>query len=582
MGQRLLLVDSDRGFLKEHQVSLESAFDLEVAPSPEGVIAKLESGTFAAVLICVEVADNKGYALCSTIRKHANLDGVKVMLISAKATEEEYRRHQSLKGRADLYLHKPIPPSALVAALTPFVPGKVLDPDNPLGELADTEVGDDWLEGLKNALDKTATTGPSDPIFGVRSPSLAKGANSDARPEAAQEPPPDSVHVRLLEEQIAALQAELRVRDQHLEVASQRLLAVEAEAQQAQRQLNSVTLNLDELDRSNRESEHLKARLAETESILHALEESRGREGETIETLKAQLKEALVERTDLIGQVEALNHQVGEKTQRVIELLKERDRLLNETIDLEPFRAKAHELESALAAKGEVLAAMQQEKESILVEHESALLAKRQELEASFQAQSQLSDTLEGLVEQHTSLAGAHQATLLELEGCKEKIHSSQLEMAGLEATMRGQGRDLVELSSHLRQREADLEASQAQILERDLQLFAKQEAIQQHQEEVVRLEEQVAGVRQELDKAKLMHEGERLELMKGLEQMEGEISRLNQALTEQKDACALLEQEKQAVQNQLSEHRDRLQHLDGLLQDIQDKLRHASDVARG
>ena len=41
MGQRLLLVDSDRSFLKEHQVSLEAAFDLEVSASPDGVIPRL-------------------------------------------------------------------------------------------------------------------------------------------------------------------------------------------------------------------------------------------------------------------------------------------------------------------------------------------------------------------------------------------------------------------------------------------------------------------------------------------------------------------------------------------------------------
>ncbi len=51
MGQRLLLVDSDRSFLKEHQVSLEAAFDLELAGAPEGVLAKLETGAFAAVFI---------------------------------------------------------------------------------------------------------------------------------------------------------------------------------------------------------------------------------------------------------------------------------------------------------------------------------------------------------------------------------------------------------------------------------------------------------------------------------------------------------------------------------------------------
>ncbi len=154
MGQRLLLVDSDRSFLKEHQVSLEAAFDLEVTGTTDGVIQRLESGAFAAVFICVEVADHKGYALCSTIRKNAQLDGVRIALISAKATEEEYRRHQSLKGKADLYLHKPIAPSALVAALLPLVPSRVLDPDNPLGDLVDTELGEDWLDSLKSSLDE--------------------------------------------------------------------------------------------------------------------------------------------------------------------------------------------------------------------------------------------------------------------------------------------------------------------------------------------------------------------------------------------------------------------------------------------
>ena len=557
MGQRLLLVDSDRSFLKEHQVSLEAAFDLEVAASTDRVISRLESGAFAAVFICVEVAENKGYALCSAIRKNAKLDGLKVVLISAKATVEEYRRHQRLKGKADLYLHKPIAPSALVAALTPLVPGRVLDPDNPLGELVDAELGDDWLDNLKGSLDNPPSGMSSGPVFDARPPSPVPAAHLETRTETTAEVPPDSRHMRLLEDQIASLHEELRAKDQ-------RLLVAESEAQQIQRQLNSVTLNLDELERSNRESETLKARLAETESALRRLEESRGREGEPGDTLKAQLKEALNERTDLIQQVETLNHQVGEKAQRAIELLKDRDRLLHETMDLEPFRAKVGELEAALAAKGE------------------ALTLKQHELDASLQAQAQLNATLEGFVEQQGSMGGVHQAALLEVAGYKEKVHTYQLEMAGLEATMRGQGRDLAELGTQLRQREAELESSQSQILERDQQLLAKQEIIQQLQEEITHLTGQLAVSQQKLGEANTLHEGERLELMKGLDRKEAEISRLNQVLTDQQEAHAVLEREKQAIHGQLSEHRDRLQNLNGLLQEIQDKVRRGSDLARG
>ncbi|HLP30014.1 MAG TPA: response regulator, partial [Geothrix sp.] len=492
MGQRLLLVDSDRMFLKEHQVSLESAFDLDVLSTTEGVLPRLESGAYAAVLICVEVADNKGYALCSTLRKHANLDGVKVALISAKASEEEYRRHQSLKGKADLYLHKPIAPSALVAALAPLVPGRTLDPDNPLGDLVDSELGDDWLDGLKSALDGPAAPPPvpapaPTPVFGVRHDAPAHTTNLDAKATA----PPDTSRLRLLEEQVAALHEELRAKDQKLQAA-------EAEAQQIQRQLNSVTLNLDELERSNREAETLKARLSETEAALRALETARGQEGESSESMKAQLKEALTERTELIHQVETLNQQVGEKAQRAIELLKERDRLLHENLDLEPFRAKAQELEAALATS-------------------------QQELKAAKDAQEQLNATIEGLVAQHTTLEGVHQAALLEVAGHKEKAHMLQLEVAGLEATLRGQGRDLAELGDQLRAREAELEVAQARVLERDQQLQGRDEAIQGHQEEIGHLTIRMAALRQEFDEAIIQHEGERLELMNGLDQKEAE-----------------------------------------------------------
>ena len=533
MGQRLLLVDSDRSFLKEHQVSLEAAFDLEVAGSPDGVISRLENGAYAAVLICVEVADNKGYALCSTIRKNAKLDDVRIALISAKATEEEYRRHQSLKGRADLYLHKPIAPSSLVAALAPLVPGRALDPDNPLGELVDTELGDDWLDGLKGALDgpapipvpTPAPTPASAPVFGVRPSSPVQTTHLDAKATA----PPDTSRMRLLEEQVAALREELHAKDRRLAAADQRLQTAEVEAQQVQRQLNVVTLNLDELERSNRESEALKVRLAETEAAL---------------------------------------------------------------CDLVPFRTKVEELASALAAKQQELEAVlaakeealakQQALESALNGKEEALTAKQQELEATLVAQGQLNTTIEGLVEQHANLEGLHQTSLLDVEGYKEKNHTFQLEIAGLEATLRGQGRDLAELGMQLRQREAELEASQSQVLEREQQVLARQEVVQQHLDEIALLTAQLGGVRQELDEAKILHEGERLELMNGLDQKEGENIRLSQALTDQLEAQRALEREKQAVHGQLSEHRDRLQNLDGLLQEIQDKLRRGSDLAKG
>jgi len=53
MGHRLLVVDSDRRFLQDHKVSLESAFDVDFRDGTEGSLAHLERGDFAAVLVCV-------------------------------------------------------------------------------------------------------------------------------------------------------------------------------------------------------------------------------------------------------------------------------------------------------------------------------------------------------------------------------------------------------------------------------------------------------------------------------------------------------------------------------------------------
>ena len=636
MGQRLLLVDTDRGFLKDHQVSLEAAFDAEVAATPEAALARLLTGDIAAVLVCAEVADNKGYSLCTAIRKTPALDGVKLALISAKATEEEYRRHQGLKGRADLYLHKPISPSALVGELSALVPSRRLYPDKPLGELSDMDLGEDWLEGIKQALDGPEVSS-SAPVFGVRPSSPASAASPTEFI--------DTLKVQLLEAQIATLQEELSTRDQ-------RLLMAEAEAQQVQRQLSSVTVNLDELERSNREAETLKARLAETESALRSLEETRGREGDNAGTLKAQLRESLQERTDLIQQVEALNRQVGEKALRAIELLKERGRLQGENLDLEGFRSKAQDLEASLSAareelvelRGEVgargealaareleaqeaqqqlvlcqaelasqeealrscreaLAAGEQEREDARRElaleqealtqcqgeasaREAALTACQEELRAGLQereealtAQSQLTATLEGLVEQQAGREDLYQAALLEVAEAKTQVQSLQLELAGLEATVRGQGRELASQGVLLQQREQEAEAIRAQVLERDQQLVARAEDLQQRLDEIARLAAQQAELRQELDQTRLQHEGERLELMNSLDLKDAEVAERNQAVAELQETGQAAEREKQVVQGQLAEHRDRLQSLHGLLAEIQEQLRRGSDL---
>jgi predicted nucleic acid-binding Zn-ribbon protein len=321
MGQRLLLVDSDRSFLKEHQVSLEAAFDLEVAKSPEGVATFLELGDFAAVLISVEVADNKGYALCSTIRKQPALSGIKIALISAKATEEEYRRHQSLKGRADLYLHKPIAPSALVAALAPLVPGRSVDPDNPLGDLADTELGDDWLDSLKGSIEAPPATAPAARL----APSQAPRTPAPAVPKSSRATqPPDTNRAQLLEEQVVALREELRLRSQQLQEAEDYL----------HQQIGAATLNLDDLSARDQMLEVAQKEAKDAKEKAHVLQlklagaeaASRGQDrdlaelGARLNQVEAELEAGRAQVSEREQQAQALQEQLQERQEEITRL----------------------------------------------------------------------------------------------------------------------------------------------------------------------------------------------------------------------------------------------------------------------
>ena len=381
MGQRLLLVDSDRSFLKEHQVSLEAAFDLEVASSPEGVPARLERGGYAAVLICVEVSDNKGYALCSTLRKHAALDGVKIALISAKATEEEYRRHQTLKGKADLYLHKPIAPSALVAALGPLVPGRVLDPDNPLGELVDTELGDDWLDGLKGAMEAPAAPPVPVPVATAPVKSLESRATV----------PPDTTRTQLLEEQIKALRGELAAKDERLREAEDEL----------QRQLGSVTLNLEEVTTASREAEIMKADLAARSVELAAALEAQAQLNTTIEGL-----------VDRHGALEGL-HQSA-----LLEVASHKERAHLLQLELAGLEATLRGQGRDLAELGERLRQVEAELEAsqtLVLERDQQLQARQEELQQRQEEIVRLTAQVAELRQQVDEAAVTHDGERLEL-----------------------------------------------------------------------------------------------------------------------------------------------------------------------
>ena len=577
MGQCLLLVDSDRGFVKEHGVTLASSFEFECLQTADGVLDRLGSGVYAAVLICVEVNENKGYALCSAIRKTPGLEGIKVILISAKATEEEFQRHRGLKVRADLYLHKPMTPSTLVAALAPFVPTRAVDPDNPLGGMTDTGLGSDWLAGLRSSLE---------------GPLAEDHSAATVRLEAA-----GAERVRILEEEMQALHEELRSRDRRLQAAE----VATAEAQMS---------------------------ISEGEALRFDLEARLDRVGSEVRNLQLELEESQTAQGDLRQQAEALTHDATEKAQALVDLLQERDHLLQATLDQDQLQARVAELQEAMDLQAAAAAIERQALQEAVAAGEQALAASHQEREEALQFWSDAEATRETAAEAHRQAlqeaiaAGeqalaeglqAGEAALAAVRADLEAAQQAQAEQEALRTELGAAHQHQLKLEAALAAARADLEATQQAEVERDTlrteleaahqaqaeleaartaqdaavtdlrqtaeaqeqRAQAAEEALRQHQEQGSLTEAQLDELHRQQEEVRTQHERERLELMVALEEKEAEAARIV-------DVLSALEEEKQALAAEAAAQRDRLGSLQALLGDAQEALRRAADLARG
>ncbi len=580
MGQRLLIVDSDRAFLQEQRVTLESAYDVEVISTVDGVVERLESGQFAATLIAVEVGENRGYGLCSTIRKNTALKDVKIALISSKATEDEYKRHQSLKGRADLYLHKPIAPSALAASLGGLVPPRPVDPNNPLGDLAD---GADFLDELKDLevdalFSDSGLTPPKEPVAPAPEPipsPLATHHIGSLSPVSTA--PPRTATSDLLQLQMDGLHEKMRGLEAELKGKDDTIARLQAEVQHLQRDKESVTVNLEALERQQAEAAQLKAKLAEAEAQARSLESRSGDE----DALRTQLKAALEEKQDHLHQIEDLSKQVADKAQRTIEALKDRDRWQGQVLELEPFKAQA---ESALrelrewrdrAQAAEARLGAMEEMLQRLPSVERELAARSGELEKATVEVQAMAAAMGDLTARNQELEAAQKTLAADLGTARQ-------EAAGLEATMKGQGMQMAQLQARIQEAEAALaraeaEASEAKALVASAQaeLAVKAENLEKMGNEIFSISAQRNDLQQRLEDSEHAREQERMELLQGLDAKESELQRVMGDL-------ALAQREGQELQGQLADRGDRLGNLAALLEEASEKLRKGADLARG
>jgi len=605
MGQRLLFVDSDRRFIKDHQVALESAFDIDFAYGTEGVPQRLETGEYAAVLICVEVSENKGYALCSAIRKNPLLAGLKVVLISAKATAEEYSRHQSLKGRADLYLHKPMDSSSLVSELTPLVPLRGVDPDNPLGDLSGADLGEEWLESLKTELDPEESPAPQ--LFApipLPPPALEPPApttrSAIALPPAlpplaiplpsALTPPPvakDAGKVELLESRVQDLETKLQDLGALLVKKDQELDGLRSEHERATRNLDEAERSKAELSGLHQELENLRLEHERATRNLDEAERSQAELGELQQKLK-DTEEALLAQEHRATRAEAETTHLQEKFE---DTEKEREELRTRLEDRErhalSLELRIPELEEALATRGQ--------RNDELDAEIARLVERNAESQAAAEKTRDLEDQINSYEARIQELQNQLEARNADLAERAKEGDALKVDLAGLEATLRGQRRELADqggrlggLTRECENLQAKLTEHEARRLELDATLLEKESLLQSLGSEAEELrqvrqaqEQRLADLEKEMARLVSVHDQQKLELMQGIDEREGHLNRLNASIDVQRDRIAALDREKRELEGHLNEKSARLDALSEAVADLETGIRRASDLTR-
>jgi DNA repair exonuclease SbcCD ATPase subunit len=561
MGQRLLVVDSDRRFIQDQHTALESTFEVDILNSTDGALIRLESGQYAAVLLCVEVSENKGYSLCSAIRRAPALAGVKIALISAKATEEEYARHQSLKGRADLYLHKPIHANELVSALSPFVPMKVEDPDNPLGDLGGgIDLGDEWLESLRSELEVEAVPRTGFALAPAPAPAPTTGfvlppllPLSHQATQKLPSIPKDAGRVELLEARVADLEAKLVAKADQFEHSVQELADLRYQHQ-------SVTRNLDELEQRQADGERLRAELEENRRTLANLETHTAQQSEA---LREQAQTAHAEQQRLQEEVQAA---------------------------LAGQQALQEEVQAALAGQQ----ALQEEVQAALAGQQ----ALQEQVQAALAGQQRLQEDLqEALAEQQRlqEREGAANASLAEKEQqAMDTMESNQLLQAQLEEAkeLRDQLHQAERLAQEAQERAARMEADHEQqaaqvrdLLERCEQQEAAGLALEAerdgHASARMAMEGAHAELEQRLAAMAASHELQQHELLTGIDDREAQLGRLQASLDAQRERLSTLEQQKADLENQVMADSGRMMAINDLLTDLEGRAREALNLTR-
>src|SRR5712675_3036325 len=115
MPKRILVIDSDESFGQALAAAAKAGgFKASTATNSEQGMALARNESPDLIVVCVEAQPTNGYMICTRLKKDDRLKAIPVILTSANATPDSFEKHKKLKTRAEDYLIKPFPASALV------------------------------------------------------------------------------------------------------------------------------------------------------------------------------------------------------------------------------------------------------------------------------------------------------------------------------------------------------------------------------------------------------------------------------------------------------------------------------------
>lgn len=122
MSSRILCVDDNTRNLRILNELLEDDYELRCAENGERALEAFDEFRPSLVLLDVMMPDIDGYEVCRRIRGRDTCSDVPVILITARATDDE--REMGMIAGASAYLAKPFDPDALLDLIEEFIPAE--------------------------------------------------------------------------------------------------------------------------------------------------------------------------------------------------------------------------------------------------------------------------------------------------------------------------------------------------------------------------------------------------------------------------------------------------------------------------